>query len=381
MATVIFLGAGASVDAGYPPTANLLAEIKSTFENSSFSNEREDWKQFEKVRKNATGIARLILHSSNPEIVLTLPDLAEATYENEDREKWKRAKEALRQEQLPLAIRIQKKWYDSRNRQHLSAITNAKLHFQRIAQSFFLHKNFKDKLDEEAGQKRRAYLAKILSWLKHGDSVITTNWDILAERCLLEQNKWSPADGYGFPVGLLLSPDNPTALERANEPSHVRVLKLHGSAGWFRMMNNEAAGGNMYLRAAQYLEYLTPGSCVGRLRDRNEPNPGHGPDMNPVIMFPSFLKQLDDPVLQSILAQAAHVLNGASSVYFIGYSLPSADVAVRVLLNPLRFRLSKGDVSVTVVNPRKADIETWRRFIGAGADFVEAKANEFALRK
>lgn len=54
----------------------------------------------------------------------------------------------------------------------------------------------------------------------------------------------------------------------------------------------------------------------------------------------------------------------ADEVVVVGPSLPTAEVAVRALLNPLRFRLGKEQVQVRVVDPSKATLERWREFLG-----------------
>jgi hypothetical protein len=71
----------------------------------------------------------------------------------------------------------------------------------------------------------------------------------------------------------------------------------------------------------------------GLIYDKNELPLGSGPDENPLLIFPSYLKQLEGPILQSIWDQAARALTQAEEVTFVGYSLPLADVAVRALIN------------------------------------------------
>lgn len=96
------------------------------------------------------------------------------------------------------------------------------------------------------------------------------------------------------------------------------------------------------------------------------------------MVFPSYLKQLDDEVLQSIWDRAAKALYSSGHITFVGYSLPLADVAVRALLNPIRKRLSEGKCSVTVVIGTDAQAETrWKAFLGSEVEVVKKTAKEF----
>jgi hypothetical protein len=116
---------------------------------------------------------------------------------------------------------------------------------------------------------------------------------------------------------------------------------------------------------------------VREIHDEREPPPGHGPDENPVVIFPSYIKQLFDPALQAIWGHAAKALDAAEKVTFVGYSLPSADVAVRALINPLRRKLLDHEAEITVVNPDAKHLETWKDFLGNGVECVLRTAKEF----
>lgn len=154
--------------------------------------------------------------------------------------------------------------------------------------------------------------------------------------------------------------------------SQVKVLKIHGSVGWFKQ--SVARGAIFYLRDSMFLQYLTPPGVIGRIRDRNCPRHGSGPDQNPVIIVPSYLKQLDDSVLRSVWDQAIVALSNADEVMFVGYSLPSADIAIRVLINPLRQRLTHGNVKVSVVDPSETVLGRWKSFLGDRVNAVRMTA-------
>jgi hypothetical protein len=68
---------------------------------------------------------------------------------------------------------------------------------------------------------------------------------------------------------------------------------------------------------------------------------------------------------------AANALETAAKVEFVGYSLPESDLAIRVLLGPLRFRLERCDVSVVVQDPNGEVLDRWRTFLGERIERVK----------
>ncbi len=219
--------------------------------------------------------------------------------------------------------------------------------------------------------------------LDMADTVITTNWDLITEKVLYELMKWYPSDGYGFSCQLKnkykdKNRKNIIKIYKENKSS-VKVLKLHGSIGWH--LND----GKFYLDKFNFLRYF--GLSKG-IFDVNCPHIGR-PE-NPVMLYPSYLKQLNNLQLQQIWSQAAAALNKAKQVTFVGYSLPEADMGVRVLLNPLRVRLNMKKVEVNVVlgpkptnntdlNARNNLIERWRSFLGDKIKFHDKSAANYFL--
>lgn len=74
-------------------------------------------------------------------------------------------------------------------------------------------------------------------------------------------------------------------------------------------------------------------------------------------------------------------LNNADEVTFIGYSLPPADIAIRVLLNHLRQKLARNDIEVTVVDPYKPVLDRWKNFLGDRAKTILKTAKDFSLSR
>lgn len=367
MKQVYFFGSGASVHAGYPLTQNLFDEIKRNIHSDVTI--QEAWERFEKFRHSANGQLKSVLESSNPELILTVPDLLVATLKENDLNRWKKLKKAWHSGNQQIIEELNKEWSDPR-RKHLFEGELAKRDFQLLVDHFFSMKHAND--DHQNPRERRTYIHNMMANLHEGDVVITTNWDTIVKRTLMEQKKWLPRDGYGFLVGIESAPAwRPQPLpDNWKKPSQVKVLKLHGSIGWF---SHDDDNNGIYFRYPKYLQNLRPNGKV--IRDKNEPNTGH--HENFVLIGFSYLKQLEGTIIQSIWDQALEGITTANEVTIVGYSLPSADVAVRMLLNPLRRRIFEGLVKVKVVDTNKNTLERWGTFLGAKVEIIQEKAENF----
>jgi len=196
--------------------------------------------------------------------------------------------------------------------------------------------------DGTAPATRREYLRRELTKLRPGDFVITTNWDTNCERTLFESGLWNPRDGYGFARDLQRE-FKQSAAGRFAKPSEIRVLKLHGSVGWYRF------GDEVYF-TTDFPRDFSPPEEEG-VYDPLALSRGSRPDYGPVIAYPSFLKKLDISATLKIWQQADAALRQAGEIEVWGYSLPESDSAIRVLLNPLRARLAEDQVRVSVHVP------------------------------
>lgn len=219
MSTVLFLGAGASFDAGYPLAGELLKKLKSKRNTLGNKEIHEKFFKFIDEFKKQQKIDSL----SNVEIIFTYIDLIISSRDeilNNAHKKY--IKQGLSVE-------------DNKYYENLSGDENYNLsreskvamgYFSELVDNFFMdiYSNFEDKTE---------YLARGFSSLKQGDAIITTNWDILAEKILFSLNKWQPSDGYGFQRTFVKYNRRQNIHEELKiEPSQVLVLKLHGSIGW-----------------------------------------------------------------------------------------------------------------------------------------------------
>jgi hypothetical protein len=360
---ILLFGAGASLKAGYPLAKDLINEIEKESRASVIETLSRAWAEWEHLRDNSSGLARYLLGSPNPEVVLSLPDLCEVATDSEDKEAFAKAQEVFESgSDDPGEI-----WghLSSKGRELGKIAVYARERFRDCLNQYFLYKHYLDAKPEN--RAARDYLRRVLTKLSAGDKVLTLNWDTTVERTLLEDGRWNPMNGYGFRKTLHQGygglPSEPLGFE-VNE-SEVFVLKLHGSVGW-----HQTPSGGFYFDERYgfltHLKYRHEGTIIPLTQP--EPNP-IGPPEGYLLGYPSFLKQLRGQQMQSIWYQAAKALDEAELVEVWRYSLPQSDTAVRTLLNCLRFRLLAEREFRVLIHDRKPEVqERWREFLGERAE-------------
>jgi hypothetical protein len=322
--------------------------------------------------------------------VLSLPDLCSAALiahgtegERLLRESMRRVKAAdATEDDWKQAIEEQDAHYGSGYPRALEAAVRARTAFLDVLQAYFAWRHYED--SHPAAVSNRQYLQRELDWLDDGDTVITTNWDTLAERTLIDNSRWTPADGYGFGVDLVAAHSRPGMKVRSPAAwiptaSAVKVLKLHGSYGWRLSEYGPRVEdpGHVKLDYEEFLSVLPfrRGDTLELVRDRRARS-DYDQTLRPLMFVPSYLKQLTGASIQQVWNAAAESLRHATEVKVIGYSLPESDVGIRSLLNPLRFRLEQRDCRVAVYDPANDTRERWQLFLGANVEVANAKAGQ-----
>ena len=309
------------------------------------------WRQWTAFIADCTEPLKLILGNPNPEVVFSALDLFDAATESQVISVTSTGPET-------------DKWFVEHR--YLEGGRRARAILTSLLFEYLKSGHLNDNRSES--RPRRQYLADLLSTYSRGDVVITFNWDVLVERCLAEQGRWTPSDGYGIHVDLLRN-DRP--LLGLPQSSEITVLKLHGSMGWYQ-----------HARFPYGLLFDGPGvfADLGFAVD-NHPAHSSNADPNitieeykerfanfylqhPLFLYPSYAKRLVTPEFQSIWVEAGRVVAVASEVDVYGYSLPDADTAVRVLLSPLRARLDEKQVAVRIHDPARQTHRRWYRFLG-----------------
>lgn len=366
MSTVIFFGAGSSIKAGYPPTKDLLKELENKYSQSCGTDYKDKWRQVAQYIKKLkmTKVGNSIIESKNIELILSLPDLIAQADIIKKRDLMEEAEISLGKSSNEAIKKIDKAIeIDEKSKKFKNNLTS-------LLDDYFGYKFSEDK-DKSTSWN---YLTEILKRLNSEDHIISTNWDLLLETALVHLKTWSPSDGYGFPItfeqehlGKRSSISLPT--------SKIKLHKLHGSAGWRLNHGNE-----LYLHYSYFLQYLLPliGPCYHSIYDANEStHPPTWPE-NEFLIYPSFLKQLENNVIKNIWNNASRALldDKTKKIFFIGYSLPESDIAVRVLLNPIREKLQK---EIFVIDPSQDTLDRFIGFLGDRIKTCKVKTEEINL--
>jgi hypothetical protein len=170
---------------------------------------------------------------------------------------------------------------------------------------------------------------------RDGDAILTFNYDLAVERSLRTEGLWEIGDGYGFPLGIGITPT-----------SKVKVLKLHGSTNWVGKLFD----GNMGFSQASSVYGSRPTlfcesdfSYLGYSNEVRDPHckgiswTGGDPALVLPTLHKNFFQQTSfdrewEPFWNHIWGQAAHALHSSEKIVIIGYSMPAADERARELL-------------------------------------------------
>jgi hypothetical protein len=169
----------------------------------------------------------------------------------------------------------------------------------------------------EPASPPRDSLSSFAKSLKPGDTIITFNYDLLAELSILERGLWHPLDGYGIRFR--------HSNGRDTHRSQVFVFKLHGSLNWeWDALHQDVVLKTRYDDGRPVFPDL-PGVSPARedvYQGRYEP----------FWMLPSYVKCFEGPFRK--LWQLAHsAMCKARELVVLGYSLPAADSAANLLFS------------------------------------------------
>jgi len=192
---------------------------------------------------------------------------------------------------------------------------------------------------------------------------ITTNYDTLLDDAIeMEAINTSRGTGsivdYGF--GGLVQGDSSTYAELRS----FRCYKIHGSLNW------------LYCTACDILDITYASDGVLRLVD--EPDAARCPSCEtirtPVIVPPSYYKDMSSVRLAVVWGRAFRALREAEHLVFCGYSFPDADMHIKYLVKRAQLNRNPGTqpLRVTLVNHYAgkpsdlilSELQRFRRFLG-----------------
>lgn len=339
MSTVIFLGAGASAADGAPIQSALFQEYFSS--NKFMSSDEEMDRELTTFFDEVFGVD---VHGSS------IPSISFPTFE-----------EALGLLDLAELRRESLKGYDLD-----SIVSNSnRLRFLRIYLTMAMAQVIAEKLNGGASTNYHVELIQKLSaqGLLQSTTFISANYDILIDNALESLPNPRRNVDYAVPFDNSITPPGLVG-------SHAtRLLKVHGSLNW------------LYCRTCSNLA-LTPG-VKGALDllpcERCESL------MTPIIVPPTFYKDMSNVFLNSIWNSAESILREVDHVIFCGYSLPDADMHIKYMIKRSEINRSH-PLRVSVINnharktseERKQERFRYERFFRCSVDYRLNSFEEFA---
>lgn len=189
----------------------------------------------------------------------------------------------------------------------------------------------------EHPEQRRFY-----DWI-HGFSrdatigVISTNYDITVDQPILHAAGAAVETDIDF--GFDWRDVNDGSVHSRPKNPQVRLFKLHGSLNWLKCDLCE----HVYVNPIGKIAYQ---AFRRKQVADNTCHCGYCP-LSAHLVAPSVVRDIRDPTLLSVWKSALEFLRKADEWYFVGYSLPSEDVAIRsLLLRAIHMRQTPPTVTV-----------------------------------
>ncbi len=178
-------------------------------------------------------------------------------------------------------------------------------------------------------------------------SIISTNWDILLDKKLFQESRESMEANnpktqfvinYGTTYGPLSNyeeyleyiPDFDAPFSK--EANSICLLKVHGSLNWLICPNCNRLYVDPDWKVALNWGIDALNCRVCSLKQLNPNSANERVALEPFILLPTFLKDINHAHMKQIWNSAARELEKAKKLVFIGYSLPLADYEIRQLL-------------------------------------------------
>lgn len=175
-------------------------------------------------------------------------------------------------------------------------------------------------LDEKLGREKTHH-KKLIERLKNeGDlretAFLSLNYDIIIDNVLVDLYQEFHLD-YGIDF---INFKRENDWKRPDKNKAVLLLKVHGSLNW------------LYCPTCNHIE-LTPKEegAIKAFYEVKNCSECQTP-MKPVIIPPTFYKEMTNPFIQDIFLKADRVLRNVERIFICGYSFPDADLHIKYLL-------------------------------------------------
>ena len=167
-------------------------------------------------------------------------------------------------------------------------------------------------------------------------SFVSLNYDILLDNALIrlaeeERNDYADLD-YGIEFR------NEGTDWRRPRAKRVYLLKLHGSLNW------------LYCPTCNTVKITPKEKGVMRIFTHSEVCENDFSMQKALIVPPTWQKVYDNPYLVSIWLRAEQILRNAERIFFIGYSMPEADIHIKYLLKKSLFRRCRPHPKIVIID-------------------------------
>lgn len=335
---VYILGAGFSANAGAPVMSDFIERAKLLRDDTRLGLPSEDQKTFERVFKRLGELrvaqAKMEIDIENIEHLFSLLDM--------DIEFGGKREGTLRKDLIFLILRTLEKTIRKENLAKYGRGLPMQQGDDKGKYSKGVLANYVELFSAFAS---RRWIRGPLGIPQEGrcqDTIITMNYDCLVDDYLTSMGVQ--------PAYALQDAELPRELRRYGY--EIGMLKLHGSANWFKC-NSGKCDGNILIAGgtpAKRLEYFYGQHC---------PHCGQN-EVEPVIVPPTWAKGGESEVLRPVWAEALRALREAGRIFVIGYSMPSTDQFFRYML-ALALAANEGLDKVVVVNPSSDAQQTFEK--------------------
>jgi NAD-dependent SIR2 family protein deacetylase len=204
-------------------------------------------------------------------------------------------------------------------------------------------------------------------------SVISTNYDVIADTAMMFVGDGRLPEGCFPDYRCQISSDF-----YRDEPRHFgTLLKLHGSLNWLycrscHRLEIRTSESRLHLKVMQRV--LGP-SLEQAYSTTGNPCPACQTKLLPLLIAPTHLKDYRNPHIAQVWYEAESLLRSAERVVFIGYSLPDDDVEVIYLLKRSLAHLEPGQITVVEYDESSSALNEnpvgrrYRTLFGDGIDW------------
>jgi NAD-dependent SIR2 family protein deacetylase len=171
---------------------------------------------------------------------------------------------------------------------------------------------FGQKIYQFSKSKTKAYDSFVQYVRENSVSIITTNWDSITEIILKKNNI-----------------DFKTHEEKNYSENYINIIKLHGSINWFKC---NSCGTYQIAKYCDIATHLLDDKKKEKCEKCQNFAVSNQVVLQPEIITPTMLKTLNSKLYREIWTSGSSAIEKANKIIFIGYSLPQADFEIRYLL-------------------------------------------------